>query len=134
METLTKIYNFAADEEGWTKSPGNVRKPRTAIDQWVAYPIGTNPEFITEHPSGWKYMEGATIPVTGAEQASNRRVSFTLRTLLPATSYDYSNPDNLKNLWIRLKQDRVEITVTYFPVGTVFGTIRGGTIKFGTLK
>lgn len=105
-------------------------KARTVGDQWAAYPIGTNPETITEHPSGWKQVVGTPVTIN---HTSDTQVKLRLRNLLPATSYDYDFYIRTRK-WIRLKQDRIEVTITYEVPLVTHGVVRGGTIKHATLK
>jgi hypothetical protein len=100
---------------------------------WHAYPLGDpdgsntfNPgdwstEYpISETPSSWAIATGTEISVPSAQQPSNTTVQFRLRNLMPLTDewiVDPGEPDRPPNQWVRLKQDRVVLTITYTPAG-----------------
>ncbi|MDI6820926.1 MAG: hypothetical protein QMD65_01980 [Patescibacteria group bacterium] len=87
---------------------------RTAANLWTGYPQDPNyvrgsqaTEYpISETPITWGIAAGAEVNVPSAQQPSNTTIKFRLRNLTPATSGNY-------NEYVRLKQDRVVIDITY---------------------
>lgn len=88
---------------------------RTAENLWVGFPQDSNyphtpfesTDFpIKEVPPSWGLKNGKGIIIPEAMRASNTTVIFRLRNLMPATL-------DIVQHRVRLKQDRILLTVTY---------------------
>jgi hypothetical protein len=72
---------------------------------WNGYPSGDPPDYpVTETPAAWAVAEGDDIVVPDDLQASTSIIRLRLRSVMPATL-------SARKHWLRLKQDRVVVTV-----------------------
>jgi hypothetical protein len=96
--TSARVYAHERNSSDfWRRWP----QDPTSYGQWyqTEYPISVTP--VT-----WSQVAGSAVAITGDEQASDSSIKLRLCNLTPETL-------NSANQWVRIKQDRIVVTVTY---------------------
>ena len=102
--------------------------PRSGPSDWNAYPRGYTSDTVLNgygRPNGWGWAEGTPVSVPSELQASDSTIKFRIHSRMPHTNAADKS-------FVRLKQDFVQITVTYVGVepNTSYMVYESGTLNF----
>lgn len=99
---------FIAEFSGLDAAPDRPDFTTFPADYYKAYPVGSGADGVSFMPRSWQFVEGAELEVPGPISASNNAFGMLLWAKTPATLVG-------NEMWIRLKQDYVKLTISYAP-------------------